>query len=226
MAQHCQQGHRERRKERFLQEGTLDHFTDHQVLELLLFYAVPRADTNPIAHELIEQFGSFASVLEKPVEELEKIPGLGKSSAIFLKLILDSARRYCEEQVDPALILNTADKMVRFLKPKFVGRTKEVLCCVCMDNSCRVVSCDMMFEGTVNAASISTRAIDEAAIRHNSSNVLLAHNHPQGLALPSNEDIVTTQDIKKALAAVEVTLVDHIIVVRDDCVSLLESGYL
>ena len=97
---------------------------------------------------------------------------------------------------------------------------------MCMDNSCRVVSCDMMFEGTVNAASISTRAIVEAAIRHNSSNVLLAHNHPQGLALPSNEDIVTTQDIKKALAAVEVTLVDHIIVVRDDCVSLLESGYL
>ncbi len=226
MAENKHQGHRERLKERFLLEGNLDHFSDHQVLELLLFYALPRVDTNPIAHDLIDRFGSFASVLEKSVEELAKTEGMGKNSAIFLKLILESARRYCEEQVDPKLILNTAQKMAEYLRPKFVGRTKEVLCCVCMDNTCRVISCEMMFEGTVNAANISIRAIIEAAICHNACNILLAHNHPQGLALPSNEDIVTTQDIKRALEAVDIHLVDHMIIARDDCVSLLESGFI
>jgi DNA repair protein RadC len=226
MSEQRHAGHRSRLKERFLKEGSLDNFTDHQVIELILFYCLPRKDTNPIAHDLLEDFGSFSSVVDKSIAELSKVTGISENSGVFLKLVGELSRRYYNDKVKEIIRLDSADKMKEFIKPKFIGRTDEVVYVICMDNTCKILSCDLLFEGTINAANINTRKIIETALKHNSANVILAHNHPQGLAMPSNEDIVTTQDIKKALKVIHVELVDHFIVAKNECTSLLESGYM
>ena len=217
-------GHRERLKQRFLEEG-LDNFTDIQVLELLLFYAIPRSDTNPIAHALLDRFGSLSQVLEADVEELKKVPGIKDHAATLLALVIDLCRYYqvnCAQQTE---ILTTLDACGKYLVPRFFGRTKETVFLLCLDAKCKVLCCKELGEGTVNATSISVRKVVETALNANATTVILAHNHPSGVALPSNEDVVTTRRIAAALQAVEIYLADHIVVADGDYVSMVQSGY-
>ena len=219
-------GHRQRLKDRFLAEGSLDNFNDHQVLELMLFYCIPRQDTNPIAHDLLDTFGSFSSVLDKPYEELANIEHVGKNAALFLKLLPELCRRYYDDKTNPRMVLDSAEKIGAYLVPKFVGLTDEVVYVLCLDNMCNIVCCELLCRGTINAANISLRKIIQTALKYNACNMVVAHNHPQGMAIPSNEDIVTTYDIKKALQTINVTLLDHMIVAHNDFVSLKQSGYM
>ena len=216
-------GHRERLKQRFLEEG-LDNFTEIQVLELLLFYAIPRSDTNPLAHALLEHFGSLAQVLEADVEELKKVPGIGDHAATLLALVIDLCRYYqvtCAQQTE---ILTTLDACGKYLVPKFFGRTRETVFLLCLDAKCKVLCCKEIGEGSVNTAAISVRKVVETALSANATTVILAHNHPSGIAVPSNEDIQTTQRIAAALSAVEIHLADHIVVADGDYVSMVQSG--
>ena len=216
-------GHRERLKQRFLEEG-LDNFTDIQVLELLLFYAIPRSDTNPIAHTLLDHFGSLSQVLEADVEDLKKIPGIKDHAATLLALVIDLCRYYqvnCAQQTE---ILTTLDACGRYLVPRFFGRTKETVFLLCLDAKCKVLCCKELGEGSVNSAAISVRKVVETALSANATTVILAHNHPSGIAVPSGEDIQTTQRIAAALHAVEIHLADHIVVADGDYVSMVQSG--
>ena len=216
-------GHRERLKQRFLEEG-LDNFTEIQVLELLLFYAIPRSDTNPLAHALLEHFGSLAQVLEADVEELKKVPGIGDHAATLLALVIDLCRYYqvtCAQQTE---ILTTLDACGKYLVPRFFGRTRETVFLLCLDAKCKVLCCKEIGEGSVNTAAISVRKVVETALSANATTVILAHNHPSGIAVPSNEDIQTTQRIAAALSAVEIHLADHIVVAEGDYVSMVQSG--
>ncbi len=217
-------GHRQRMKERFLEEG-LDNFSQVQVLELLLFYCIPRQDTNPIAHRLLERFGSLAQVLETPVAELEKVPGMGHNAAVYLHLVTQAGRYYQVNRGMQSKILTTVDACGAYLAPFFIGRRNETVFLLCLDAKCKVLCCKEIGEGSVNSAGVPIRRIVETALAANASTVVLAHNHPSGLALPSNEDIQTTQRLAVALDAVEITLIDHIIVADDDFVSLAQSGY-
>lgn len=217
-------GHRKHIKERFLREG-LDNFTEVQVLELLLFYVIPRKDTNPIAHELINHFGSLAQVLDAPVEELEKVEGIGPNAALLLSLITALARFYLVSRTEKQTILNSLEACGQYLKPYFLGRRVEVVYLLCLDAKCKVLSCREVGEGSVNSANVSIRRIVELALSQNASSVVLAHNHPSGLALPSEEDVSTTRRVAAALSMVDIPLVDHIIVADDDYVSLVQSGY-
>ena len=223
MSESIHKGHRQRMKERFLQEG-LDHFTDIQVLELLLFYCVPRQDTNPLAHRLLQHFGSFAQVLDAPVEELAKVPGIGESAATFLHLIPEASRYYQVDQASHVVILPTLEKCARYMVPFFYGRRVETVFLLCLDAKCKVICCKEVGEGCVNSASISTRKIVETALGVNATSVVLAHNHPSGVAIPSGEDIQTTQRIAAALHCVDIQLVDHIVVADDDYISMAQSG--
>ena len=216
-------GHRERLKQRFLEEG-LDNFTDIQVLELLLFYAIPRADTNPIAHGLLEHFGSLAQVLEADTEELKKVPGIGDHAATLLTLVIDLCRYYQVNCAQQTAILTTLEACGRYLVPRFFGRTRETVFLLCLDAKCKVLCCKEIGEGSVNTASISVRKVVETALAANATTVVLAHNHPSGIAVPSNEDIQTTQRIAAALSAVEIHLADHIVVADGDYVSMVQSG--
>lgn len=217
-------GHRQRLKDRFREEG-LDNFEEHQALELLLFYCIPRLDTNPIAHALIDRFGSFSGVMDATVEELEKVPGIGSGAATFLSLMAQSWRYY---QVNHAMrkdvILPTVNECGKYLIPYFSGKRNETVYLLCLDAKCKMLCCKEIGEGSVNSAAVPIRKIVEIALGANASSVILSHNHPSGLALPSDEDIATTRRLATALDAVEITLADHIIVADDDFVSLAQSG--
>ena len=217
-------GHRERLKRRFREEG-LDNFTDIQALELLLFYSIPRVDTNPIAHALLEHFGSLSQVLEASIEELQKVKGISEHTAILLQLIPQLGRYYqvdCSQRIE---VLTSLDACGAYLVPRFFGRNKETVFLLCLDAKCKVLCCKEIGEGSVNSASISVRKVVETALAANASSVVLAHNHPSGIALPSDEDVQTTRRIAAALSAVEIQLVDHIVVAEGDYVSMVQSGY-
>lgn len=217
-------GHRSRLKEQFQKEG-LDNFTEVQALELLLFPIIPRKDTNPIAHGLLNQFGSFAQVLEAPVEELKKVEGVGEATALYLHMILDAGRYYQISRSKHTKILSSLEKCGEYLVSFFYGKRVENIYLLCLDAKCMVLSCKKIGEGSVNSAGLSIRKIVEMALAANASAVVLAHNHPSGLAIPSEEDIMTTRKVAAALRAVDVQLVDHIVVADNDYVSMVQSGF-
>lgn len=216
-------GHRQRLKERFRKEG-LDGFEEHQVLELLLFYSIPRQDTNLLAHDLLNRFGSLSQVLDATPEELEKVPGIGPNAATLLALTTAVGRYYLVNRATNATILTDVDKCGNYLLPFFYGRRNETVFLLCLDAKCKVLCCKEVGEGSVNSAGVSIRRIVELALSVNASAVVMAHNHPSGLAIPSGEDIQTTRRVAVALDAVDVELVDHIVVADDDFVSLVRSG--
>lgn len=217
------EGHRQRLKDRFLEEG-LDGFTDVQVLELLLFYCIPRKDTNPIAHALLKRFGTLSQVLEAPVEDLVKVSGISRNAATLLHLITQTGRYYLVDRANQNRILPTIEKCAAYMLPYFFGRTVETVFLLCLDAKCKVLCCKEIGEGSVNSAGISVRKIVECALAAKASTVVLAHNHPSGVAVPSGEDVVTTRRIAMALRAVEIHLADHIVVADDDYVSMAQSG--
>ena len=217
------EGHRQRLKERFLREG-LDNFEEHQVLELLLFYGIPQRDTNEIAHELIREFGSLPNVLEASPEELRKVKYIGDNVATLFQLITAVARYYQVSRAMREVILTSIDACGKYLVPFFHSRQNETVFLLCLDAKCKVLCCEKVGEGSVNSAGIPIRKIVEMALKANATSVILAHNHPSGLAIPSGEDIQTTRRVALALDAVEIGLVDHIIVADNDCVSLSQSG--
>ncbi len=215
--------HRKRTKARFLREG-LDNFEEHQVLELLLFYAIPQRDTNPIAHDLIKRFGSLSRVLEATPTELAEIPYISDNAVTLFRLITAVSRYY---QVNCAMretIMNTIEDCGRYLTPFFYGRQNETVFLLCLDAKCKVLCCEKVGQGGVNSAGVPIRQIVETALRANATTAILAHNHPSGIATPSMEDVRTTRRVAAALDAVEIELTDHIVVADNDWVSMLQSG--
>lgn len=214
-------GHRLRLRQRFLAES-LDSFQPHEILEFLLFYGVPRMDTNELAHTLIEEFGSLARVMDAPYDELVKIKGISGHTAALIKLVPELSRIYLEGHHPDTEVLNTPQKIGSYLTAKFVGRTKEVVYLLCLDSSLNTIACEMIAEGSISASSIDIRLIVERVIRHNAYRIVLAHNHPRGLAIPSNDDVITTHYIKKSLESIGVELLDHVIVAGKEYCCLSE----
>lgn len=217
------EGHRDRLKRRFLEEG-LDGFNDIQALELLLFYCIPRKDTNVLAHALLDRFGTMDQVLDATVEELQQVPGIGEGAAAFLSLISATGRYYHVSKAKNEKVLQTIDQCGRYLCAFFQNRRNEMVYLLCLDAKCSVLGCKMISEGSVNSASVSTRKVVEVALATNATTVILAHNHPSGNAYPSDEDVRTTQRIAEALDMVGIELVDHMVISGRDFVSLRQSG--
>ena len=218
------EGHRKRMKERFIKSG-LDDFAPHNVLEFLLFYSIPRGDTNPIAHRLIDAFGSLSGVFDATPEELMKVSGVGESTAILISMIPQMARKYLEDKADTVNVVGGCGDIGAYLLPKFVGRTNEALMMVSIDNKNKVISCSVVAEGTVDSAKVSRRKVMEEAMKVKATRVILAHNHPRGVAVPSAEDVAMTREIGRLFAQVGIELVDHIIIADDDYVSMAASGF-
>lgn len=218
-------GHRQRMKRRFLEHG-LDNFDDVNVLELLLFYADPRRDTNPLAHALLDQFGSLAGVLEAAPGDLEKIPGIGENAATLLRLIPEVSRRYMVTKTPETEPVETAAQAGRYFLPRFMYQREEMIQALYLDARRRPICCRELGQGVVNAVEIRTRRLVEQALETRCSAVILAHNHPSGLALPSLEDESATRLMKDALQLVGVELWDHVIVAGCEYVSMRESGLI
>lgn len=222
MADHS--GHRERLREEFLARP--DSFPDHRVLELLLFYALPRQDTNPIAHDLLSCFGSLEGVLDAPEEALARVKGVGKGSAVLIKTVKELSRRYGSSKVKLGRLVLNNYTAYEILHPMFFGARSEMVYLLCMDGKRKLLGCAKVGEGTVNNAEILPRRVVETALNHNAAQVILGHNHVSGVALPSDEDKSATLYLQTLLSQVGVTLVDHLIFVDDDMVSMGESGLL
>lgn len=226
MGDNLHAGHREKLKARFLKNG-LDAFEPHNALELLLFYAIPRRDTNELAHRLMKTFGSFAAVLDAPLEQLMEVEGIGQNTAVLLKMIPQLCRMYLDDSNQGGRQLQTSEEIGGYLMPKFVGMTVEGVYLLCMDNRNKILFSQMISTGgTVNASSVTIRVIVEAAVRCQATQVVLAHNHPQGFALPSQQDIAATRAIAQHLRVLGIQLTDHIITAKNDYVSLAQSGIL
>lgn len=217
-------GHRQRLIQRFLEED-LDNFEPHNVLELLLFYAIPRKDTNELAHVLIDTFGSLKGVFDAPYEELIKVTGIGPNTAALLKLVPSLTRTYYSSDAR-SIILDTSEKSGEYFLPYYIGQTEEVVRLACLDAGGKVISNQILHRGSANAAEVNMRKIVNIALRNNAMGVILAHNHPGGLPLPSEEDVATTKSIREALMPMGILLMDHIIVAGQDYVSMARSGII
>ena len=216
-------GHREKMRQRYL-KGGLEGFADHEALELLLYYAIPRRDTNPIAHALMERYGSLSAVLTAPVEDLCKVEGIGESAAILLRLAPQLYQKARLSDAEQETVLNSVDR-VTYLLQRFIGERREVVYQLCLDRKGKLLACKRLGEGGVASADLDIRKLMENAILTSASAVILAHNHPSGVALASKEDYAATTRVREALATIGVTLVDHIIVADGDYVSLKDSGF-
>ncbi|MEI6100419.1 MAG: DNA repair protein RadC [Eubacteriales bacterium] len=203
-------GHRERVRERFLQEG-LSAFSDIQALELLLFYSIPRQDTNPLAHNLLERFGSLHNIFEADISDVASVEGIGMSSAVLIKLLPEMTRKFWIDEKQNKPRVNTVEEASAFIKPILFGKPVEHVYVFCLDTNYRVKHYDCISQGTINDATIYLRNVVQCAIRLNSNKILLAHNHPGGHPSPSDTDIKTTRIISEALCPLGIDLIDHII---------------
>lgn len=217
-------GHQEKMRRRFAQTG-LSGFADHEALELLLFYAIPRRDTNPLAHRLLERYGSLEGVFTAPAEDLEKVEGMGGSAALLLRLVPLLAEK-SRERTDGPVILNSTERAGEYLLRRFDGKKNELVYELCLDRKGKLLACKRLNDGGASSASLDIRKVVENAILTSASTVILAHNHPSGIALPSDDDCAATTQAVQALQTIGVVLADHIIVADDDFVSMAQSGYL
>ena len=218
-------GHRNRVKAEFRQRG-LEGFPEHRVLELLLFYALPQGDTNPLAHRLIDRFGSLAGVLDASVEELSQVKGVGEHAATLLHLIPAVCGRYVASRSSLDGMATNAQEIREIMAPFFFGARNEMVYVMCLDGKHKCVGVRKITEGTIDAADVTARRIAEEAMSMRASAIILAHNHTSGLALPSAEDRATTTYLKQILGPIGIDLVDHVIFCDDDMVSMKDSGML
>ena len=217
-------GHRARMKARFRENG-INGFAEHEVIELLLYYAIPQGDVNPLAHRILEHFGSLAGVFDATVEELMTVSGVGLNTALLIKLVPQVGRRYMVSRSEMENIITSPRAAGEYMKSRFYGEREEVVYTACLDAKGKVIGCRMIGQGSVNSANVSIRKIVEYALSMNATAVILAHNHTSGIALPSKEDELSTRRVWEALRAVDIELIDHIVVADEDFVSMADNGF-
>ena len=221
MDEQLHQDHRARMHQRVKNSG-MDDFADHEVLEYLLYFAIPRRDTNPIAHRLLKKFGSFARVLEASEEELCQVEGIGPNSARLLRAVLLVDRHYQNSRRRKVRQLASCSDVVDYCVPLFHGVNHEVVYMIGVDDGLKVLQTVKLAEGVVNQVHIPIRKVVQTALSMGATGVILTHNHPAG-ALPSHEDMLTTRSILDALKMVDVQLIDHVIVADGEGTSMLDN---
>ncbi len=216
-------GHRARLKNEFLARG-LSGTPDHKALELLLCFAIPQGDVNPLAHSLMNTFGSLSGVFNATPEQLMAVKGIGSHAACLIKLITELGGRYQADRSKLGDIINTTYRIGEYLAPEFFGQRNEISVILCMDAKCKVLQCQQISEGDSDATTLNLRRIMEIALACNASQVVIAHNHTSNIATPSKEDILATKLAYDALMQVDILLHDHLIFACDDFVSMRDSG--
>ena len=210
--------HRSRVKARFSREG-LEGFAPHQVLELLLFYAIPQKDTNELAHRLLDRFGSLAGVFSASEEQLCTVDGIGEHAATLLRLFLPAA--LTDEAGRQNKTFRDLKSVGEYFVRRFMGAEKECVYLMLLDNRYSLIDCVKVYEGSVNSVAVTPRKLVEHAYHARASMAVLAHNHPFGIAIPSKDDIDTTVTLKKAFDTMGITLLEHVLVAGERYAPLL-----
>lgn len=219
---HEHTGHRKRLKKKFIENG-FDVFEPHEALEMYLFYAIPRKDTNPLAHRLLDRYLTIGGVCDAPLDELVNEFKLSESAAVYLKMLPEMSRLYNESKLSADNIIDD-ENLGELFRTKFIGRTNEAVALMLGDAKGKMIYFGIIAKGSLNSTEMPVRKIVDLSLRHNAKIAYIAHNHPSGSALPSSADISTTKTISETLLSVGVHLIDHFIVTDDDYVSLRESG--
>ena len=212
-------GHRERVKERFLQDG-LAGFQQHNILELMLFYAVPQRDTNELAHRLINTFGSLEGVLDASVDELCCVPGVGRNTATLLKLFASMNQYLDLQRHQPRLHMTRGEEIAQYARARNRGHKEEVFSVIGLDADCGYLTYEEISQGTVAATEINVRRAIDALLRAHAACVILVHNHPSGSLTPSVDDLTTTRTLCDAFHLINLKVIDHLIVSDTDYLSM------
>lgn len=220
------QGHRKRMKAAMLEHG-LDGLNEHQVLEILLFYAKPQVDTNPIAHDLIQHFGTLKGVLEADYEDLLKVNGIGENAASLIKFAQMFSGRYLCASCFDGDVLHFGDTVAlrRYYEGAFLGVKVEQIRAMLFDDELNMIKEQVIMDGTIGRVELSTRKFADFVIKNNCSRIVIAHNHPNGPCLPSTEDVESTKYLLDFLKVLEIELLDHIIVGRTGSFSMFSSKH-
>lgn len=212
--------HRERVRKLFLKNGYDENTPDHLVLEHMLFYVIPRKDTNEIAHALKDRFGTLADVLDAPIEELVKVEGIGESAAIMFKLYRDVFRIYNSERQESIAHFDSVDSIGDYIYSHYLGINTETLSVLGMNSNGKLLFFKFLNEGDVGSVGIPIKDVIKLALDYEATNLVIAHNHPGGLALPSANDRIATERLYTALKQIGLNLFDHIIITKSDYVSM------
>lgn len=215
--------HRSRMRATIRQTG-VESIPDINLLEYLLFYSIPRKDTNEIAHNLLDAFGSLNGVLNASYEQLLEVEGMGENSALLISLIPGICRRYVESGEEKKINLSEPQDVVNYIKTKYYGENKEVFYLLCLDALGNLINCCKLGEGTAETVLFDKRSVLETAFRNKADTVIFAHNHPNGVAAPSKTDMDTTGEFVLLFRKVGIRLADHIIIAGNDAISLATTG--
>lgn len=216
-------GHRQRLRQRF-EENRLQGFSDHEILELLLTYAIPRVDVNPLAHELVSAFGSLSAVLDATPEELKKVDGIGERSAALLSMMVPLFQRYEQERLQSKPRFTTYSALASYCNTLFMGAREEKFFLLCFDAKMQLIKAVNIASGTADEVHVSPKMVVREAMRHNAVTAAVAHNHPSGDPMPSQDDMDLTLSIRQALAMVEIRLVDHVVVGSNETYSIFRNS--
>lgn len=219
-------GHRQRLREEFIESGA-GHFSDIRALELLLTFAIPRKDTNPVAHALIDRFGSLYNVFSASYDELRSVDGVGESAAVLLRLVPDVYRKSESRHIEKSAggtVMKSVDSASAYIRTLYAAEKNEKFMIFHLNAMKRLIKYDIIATGTVNSVNVDIRSIVEKALAAGASACIIAHNHPDGNPSPSRDDLSVTGKISDALGALGITLADHIIVSPDSCYSFREHN--
>ena len=216
-------GHRDRLRNRFIKDGNFENFEPHNILELLLFYSIPRRDTNEIAHELINKFGSLSGVFDASYDDLINYGNVSPNTACLIKSILPISSAYNNDKTNGKTTLRGIDEIVNFVKKKYRGETTERLSVTSLDNVGNLISFDFLSEGSESSVAVEPKEFVKLLLRTRATMCVIAHNHPGNLALPSSCDAMATRVLVNAGCAIGVRVMDHLIIAGDDCVSMRKS---
>jgi len=220
-------GHRERLRQRFERTGFAG-FAEHEVVELLLTLCIPRHDVKQPAKALLARFGNLRAILDAPADDLREVAGIGTVAPIALRVIREAASLYLEQTAETTDALDNTNKIEAFWLSRLGGLNKEVFEIAYLDRSLRLMKngVERLEEGTVDQAFVHPRKVMEAALKRSASGIIIAHNHPTGRAQASSSDIEITQALEKAAGALQIFLLDHLIIARDKVFSFRREGLL
>ncbi|MDR0958365.1 MAG: DNA repair protein RadC [Clostridiales bacterium] len=218
-------GHRERVREKYVNNG-INSFADHEVLEFLLFYALPRRDTNELAHKMINEFGSLHNLMDAHPSEISRRCKVSISVAALVTLPPQIHKKYVASKMAKKNPFHSTKAVGTFLISLFAAEVSECFYILCLDSQQKLISSELITRGTLNHAQIYLRSIMEAALKHHACSVVLSHNHPNNDLTPSDEDISTTEKIVEAFESIDVAVLDHVIVNTSEYYSFKENNYL
>lgn len=218
--------HRKNVRKRYIEAG-LDSFPEHNILEMLLFFGIPFKDTNVLAHDLMEKFGSFSGVLEADYADLINVKGMTENAACLLTMILPVVKKYQDDKLSKTKVLETTEDIVKYISPKFIDTVNEKVFVICFDSKNKLICTRQLGEGDLSEAQFELKKLASIVLETKASKVVLVHNHPNLIALPSIEDVEATKTAFNFLASLKVILADHIIVAKngDSCSMLNHPKY-